>query len=323
MPRLNVEMELDLPEGVEFREYHRYEEGHAFHVDWAWPERCRCETCGREGPAQLTVRNTFHTARDLDIWGQPCFFVYQPVVHRCDGCGHRQYVPVPFKRKDVKYTYRFEEEVLRLLIGSTEEEVAERLGISAETVARIVRQRLTEGQALSIDPQRNITDVGLDEISLKKRHKLYVTILTDLSEPERPRILALASGHDEAAARTCLAKLSEAQRAQVRVHRTDMCPAYLAACAKELPHSQSVLDRFHVMRQASEISDHLRKKNHQRLPEFAPARKTSSLSQPDVGVSQAAARSECRGATAVGGPVCGCAGVGPDLPMSGTFGGNL
>ena len=32
----------------------------------------------------------------------------------------------PFKRKDVSYTYRFEQFVLRSLIGSTAEEVARR-----------------------------------------------------------------------------------------------------------------------------------------------------------------------------------------------------
>ena len=39
-----------------------------------------------------------------------------------------------------------------------------------------------------------ITDVGMDELSLKKRHKLYVTLLTDLSDPDRPEMLAVAQG---------------------------------------------------------------------------------------------------------------------------------
>jgi len=39
------------------------------------------------------------------------------------------------------YTYRFEEHVLRMPIGSNEEEVAGRLGISAETVALIVENQ--------------------------------------------------------------------------------------------------------------------------------------------------------------------------------------
>ena len=292
MPRWNVEIELDLPEGVEFREYHRHEDGHAFYVDWTWPKQCRCETCGREEPARLTVRNHFQVARDLDVWGQPSFFAYQPVSHQCSACGHRQFVPVPFKRKDVKYTYRFEEEVLRRLIGSTEEEVAGRLGIAAETVARIVRQQLADAEATAVDPQRVITDIGLDEISLKKGRKLFVTILTDLSDPHRPRVLAVAAGKDAAAAHACLAKLSAEQRAQVRVHRTDMSPAYRVACQQDLPHSQSVFDRFHVMQQVGDISDSLRKKNHPCLPEFAAAGETSGLSLPDVAVSPAASEPE-------------------------------
>ena len=46
---------------------------------------------------------------------------------------------------DVSYTYRFEQFVLRSLIGSTAEEVARRLGISAETVDRIVENQLNRG----------------------------------------------------------------------------------------------------------------------------------------------------------------------------------
>jgi hypothetical protein len=97
---------------------------------------------------------------------------------------------------------------VRLLIGSNEEEVARRLGIAAETVARIVKNQLV--QAKQIDPDRVITDVGIDEISLKKRHKLYVTVLTDWTDQEHPDVLAVTKGRDEAAGRACLEKLPAA-----------------------------------------------------------------------------------------------------------------
>ena len=67
---------------------------------------------------------------------------------------------------------------MRLLIGSNEEEVARRLGVSAETVGLIVRNQLADARAKEVDPRRVITDVGIDELSLKKRHKLYATLLT-------------------------------------------------------------------------------------------------------------------------------------------------
>ncbi|KKK47417.1 hypothetical protein LCGC14_3155430, partial [marine sediment metagenome] len=123
------------------------------------------------------------------------------------------------KRKRVMYTYRFEEYVLRMLLGGSDEEVAQRLGISAETVARIVENQLKDDK--KIDPKRVITHVGFDEISLKKRHKLYVTLMTDLSDPESPKVLAVARGKDTAAAKKCLEKLTPEQRSAVETHRVD------------------------------------------------------------------------------------------------------
>ena len=168
--------------------------------------------------------------RDLNLWEQPCSgFTKLPSIAVRLTTGST--FP-PFKRKDVSYTYRFEQFVLRSLIGSTAEEVARRLGISAETVDRIVENQLTEDR--QIDPQRVITDIGLDELSLKKRHRLYVTLMTDLSDPTRPQILAVERGRDTTATLKCLDRLTQEQRQQVRTHRVDMGPAYPAACRPEI-----------------------------------------------------------------------------------------
>jgi transposase len=282
----SVEIEIDLPEGVEVRGYERIEDGHAFEVDWSLPEEGTCEHCGhREACAVEWKTHAFYVIRDLDLWGQPSFFVYQPPFHRCSRCGHRQELPPPFKRKHVSYTYRFEEEVICLLIGSTEEEVARRLGISAEMVATIVKHQLEDEQ--TIDPRRKITDVGIDEISLKKGHKLYATVLTDLTDPTRPRVLAVAAGRDQAAAEKCLERLSPKQRAAIGVHRTDMSPAYAAAGAAKLPHSQQVIDRFHVAKKLGEVVDRLRKKKNSGVQEAAFPRATQAVPLPDVGVPHA------------------------------------
>lgn len=261
-----VEIELDVPEEVQVCGYERIEDGHAFEVDWTLSETFTCDCCGRSEPTRIEYGHKVQVIRDLDLWGQPSFFVYQPPYHRCGSCNRRQWLLPPFKRKHVTYTYRFEEWVLALLIGSTEEEVARRLGISAEMVATIVRHQLKDKQP--IDPERVITDVGLDEISLKKRHKLYATILTDLSDPEHPRVLAVASGRDQVAAEKCLDCLTPQQRAAVRTHRTDMSPAYAAAGSSRLAHSQQTVDRFHVAKKLGEVVDRVRKKDS-RLQEAA------------------------------------------------------
>lgn len=260
MARMAVELELDVPDGVRVLGCERHQEGFAFEVDWPWPERCACDKCKHEEPARYEQKSDFRVVRDLDVWGQPSFWTYQVVFHRCSRCGHRQELIPPFRRPRAVYTYRFEELVIRMAIGSTIEDVARRLGVSAEMVESILQTWAADEKQMA--PARVITDIGLDEISLKKGHKLYVTILTDLSNPKRPQVLAVAAGRDEAAGRKCLECLTAQQRQKVRTHRTDMGKAYPAACAELLPHSTHVADRFHVAKRLGEVVDGLRKKNH-------------------------------------------------------------
>jgi transposase len=266
-----VEIQVDVPDGVTIGEYERMGQGHAFHVSWDLPERCRCETCKREMPLQQIDKDKFLVVRDLDVWGQPSFFVYRETYHRCPGCGHRQSLIPPFKRRDVKYTFRFEQLVLTSLIGSTAEDVAGRLGISAETVERIVKNVLNDSRAKAIDPTRRFERLGMDEISLRKGHKGYATILTDLSNPSKVEILAVSKGRDEAAGNACLNGLSPEQRAAVKFHHTDMSPAFLKSCATLLPNSTSVIDRFHVAKKLGEVADTLRKKTTEPTSEDCPS----------------------------------------------------
>ena len=255
----SVEIEMDVPPGVTIRGYERIEGGHAFEVDWPLPPAVTCERCQHCHPATVRIKEqACYVIRDLDLWGQPSFFVYQPPFHHCPRCGRRQEILPPFKRKHVTYTYRFEEQVIRLLVGSSDEEVARRLGISAEMVATIVEHQLAQEQ--EIDPQRAVTDLGIDEISLRKGHRLYATVVTDLTDPTRPRVLAVAAGKDQAAAEACLGRLTATQREGVRTHRTDMSPAFTAACQAKLKNSRQVIDRFHVAKRLGEVVERVRKK---------------------------------------------------------------
>jgi transposase len=279
-----ITIEVELPPGVTVTAYERVGDGHGFQVSWPLPDRCCCDRCRRAEGADIEYRDTVQVVRDLDIWGQPSFWVYRPAFHRCPWCNHRQYLIPPFKRKDTSYTYRFEAQVLRMLIGSNEEEVARRLGISAETVRLIVRNQLADAQAKAIDPQRVLTDVGIDELSLKKRHKLYATILTDLTNPERPEVLAVAEGRDEAAARKCLEKLTKAQGERVQTYRADMAQAFHNACRELLPNARPVVDRFHVAKKFNAAIDDQRKKNHAGLQGEAIAGGAEGVPVADVGV---------------------------------------
>ena len=259
MHSVAVEVEVDLPEGVTIRGYERHQGAHVFEVDFDLPARCTCPKCHHEAETQFRPKNDVLVIRDLDLFGQPSFWTYQPPLHVCPKCRQRTQIPTPFKRPRVTYTHRFEQFVMESLVGTSAEEVARRLGVSAEMVEDILEHQLQHEHQIPADAV--ITSIGLDELSLKKRHKLYVTIMSDLSDPEQPRVLAVVKGRDRAAAEACLSRLSPEQRAAVRSHRTDMSAVYPQVCGEWLTSSQLVLDRFHVAKNLGEVIDKVRKKH--------------------------------------------------------------
>ena len=88
----SVMIEVDLPPGVEITAYERHQDGHGFEVRWPLPGRCRCERCGHEDRAQIEYKTSPQAVRDLDVWGQPSFWIYQAPFHRCARCDHRQHI---------------------------------------------------------------------------------------------------------------------------------------------------------------------------------------------------------------------------------------
>ena len=82
MAQRDVKVRLDLPEGVELLGYERCGDGHGFEVKFPLPEYCRCELCIRQEAATYEYKNTVYVVRDLDLWGQPSFLIFQPCFHR-------------------------------------------------------------------------------------------------------------------------------------------------------------------------------------------------------------------------------------------------
>ena len=204
-----------------------------------------------------------------------------------------------------------------MLIGSNEAEVARRLGISADTVRFIVKNQLADSQALVIDPKRVITDMGMDEISLKKRHKLYVTIMTDLSDPQNPQVLAVMPGRDEQAAAACLNLLTPEQRERVLRYRVDMGASYNKACRTHLKNAKAVIDRFHVAKLFGEAVDGVRKKNHEGLQEEIVEGRAEGISFTDVGVSPRSVEPDGPGESEAGSVVREVAGVAEAVRIAG------
>jgi len=188
-------------------------------------------------------------------------------------------------------------------------------------VRRILNNQLRD--AKTIDAKRVIRDLGMDEISLKKRHKLYVTLMTDLTDAERPRLLAVKSGRDEAAGRACLECMTAEQRAQVHSYRVDMGASFNSACQKGLPNARGVTDRFHVAKLWNETLDGLRKKNHAGLQGEAVASGAEAISLADVGDATRSSQPDGHGAGPAGGTVHTDTAIADAVPSAAAFQGDI
>lgn len=123
--------------------------------------------------------------RDHDIWGKRIFLHFQIRRFECPDCGLRfteELAAVGWRRRQTK---RFEQVVYQQCSQSSKKETAKQFQLSQTTVAGIFKRWAK--QRIGTSRQR-IRVLGMDEIALKKRHKQYVLVLSDL---ERRYVLAV------------------------------------------------------------------------------------------------------------------------------------
>ena len=139
--------------------------------------------------------------------------------------------------------------MLRSLIGSTAEEVARRLGLGrdGDRIVEIIDRGSTDRSP------RVITDIGLDELSLKAASALR-DVNDRSSDPTRPQILAVERGRDTTA--TLNAWIGSRRNNANRSAPIGSTWGRLSGGVRPgLPHSRAVTDRFHVAKKFNEVVD--------------------------------------------------------------------
>lgn len=133
-------------------------------------------------------------------------------------------------------------------------QVALQEGVHEATVMEIFKRRAQ--RAARKLGQRKVRVLGVDEISLRKGHKQYALVLSDL---ERRRVIAVLPNRLKETFVGWLEGLTEEERRAIRVVSMDMWEAYRRAVREKLPHAEIVADRFHVMKQLNHQIDLIRR----------------------------------------------------------------
>ena len=203
--------------------------------------------------------------KHLPIFGSETYIIIRLPRYQCLNCPKKPTTTqqMPWRERKSAHTKAYEKHILLELIGSTVEEVSIREGIGYEAVMGIVGRHMRE-EVDWADFDR-LDQLGLDEISLKKGHKDFVTIVSARVAGEN-HILAVLADRKKETVKAFLQGIPRPLRQTVRSICSDLYEGFINP-AKEVfgKRVRIVLDRFHVAKLYRKGLDNLRKQELKRL----------------------------------------------------------
>jgi len=193
--------------------------------------------------------------RHLDVWGKKTFLHFLSRRFKCDQCGKVFTEELPFMDFHRRQSTAFEMHVYQSCLTSTRKAVAVREGLSQSTVKEIFNRLAALKKSVVADGTTRV--LGIDEISLKKRHKQFVLVISDIS---RKCILAVLPDREKQTLENWIESLSAPKRKAIRFVSIDMWRPYYHAVRDKLPRAKVVVDRFHVIKQLNTRLTQLRTK---------------------------------------------------------------
>ena len=205
------------------------------------------------------VSMTYHDGkercvRDLDVWGKCTFLHFSSRRFDCERCGRPFTEKLACIDRQRRQTRRFEQHIYRRCLTSSCKAVAQEAWLNEATTKAIFKRWAKRTMRWQGAPRVRV--LGIDEIALKKRHKQYALVLSDL---ERHCVIAVLPERSKERLACWFADLSTAERKAIRVVSIDMWEPYRQAVQAMLPHAQLVADRFHVMKQLNDRLTQMRR----------------------------------------------------------------
>jgi transposase len=192
--------------------------------------------------------------RHLDIWEMKTLVHFPQRRFDCEACGKPFTESLSWIEPKRRQTQAFEVHIYERSKKTPRKHVAQAEGLSEATVLEIFKRQAKK--RVKAPPQRRVWALGVDEISLRKGHKQYALVLSDLG---RRCVIDVLPNRQKDTFETWLDNLSEAERKAIKVVSMDMWRPYRSAVKAKLPHAQVVADRFHVMKQLNHQINLLRR----------------------------------------------------------------
>jgi len=213
---------------------------------------------------QGTVNRYVHRQiRDIPFMGYPCYLEIE-LAQVFISKNERRIEQCDFVDKGCRFSQRFCHMISGLCRHMSIQAVSRHLNIRWETVKNIDKAYL-EKTLPALDPSelKNLKYIGVDEVARAKGHD-YMTVIYDMVEGH---LIGVETWRTSDVFTQFLRRIPKETLEKIEAVAMDMGPAYQKSVREVLPNADLVFDRFHVMKNFSDVI-----KNQRRI-EFRRASK--------------------------------------------------
>ncbi len=206
--------------------------------------------------------------RHLPIFSRNCYIRIIPVRYECTHCKGKKCRALTTTQKLSWYESRsphtktYEKHILLELVNSTVEDVSIKKDIGYEAVMGIINRNIAK--KVNWREIKKLGILGIDEISLKKGHKDFVTIITSKVNGEII-ILVVLKDRLKDTVKDFLLSIPKRLRMTVKAVCSDMYEGFINPAKEVFGEKTIVVDRFHVAKLYRSKLDKLRIKELKRL----------------------------------------------------------
>ena len=269
-----ISFELDIP-GIEIINTTIDKDG-KFHIEAkSTVTECKCNQCEKK-------INKIHSygdeisIRHLPILGdRECYIHIKPRRFWCEDCKKSPTEQYEWKEHKIQHTYDYEPYILKQLINNTAADVARKENIDEGVVDRILKKHYQK--EVNWNDFEELGQIGIDEISLKKGHKDFVTIVTSRNNGEI-KILGVLEDKLKDTVKKFLEKIPERLKKTVTSVCSDLYEGFINAAVEVFGEKMRIVaDRFHVAKLYRGSFDKLRLKELRRLKKELSKEKYAEL----------------------------------------------
>ena len=213
----------------------------------------------------------------LPILGKKTFIEITPQRGICPTCDKNTTTTqtLSWHERNGHQTKPYQQYLLLSLVNSTIADVSRKENVSESTLQRIIDKNINT----EIDWKnfKTLGIIGIDEISLKKGYRDFVSIITSKND-NQINILAVIKGRDKAEIKAFLLKIPRRKAKTIVAICCDMYDGYVNAAKEVLGESVPiVVDRFHISKLYRKSLISLRKKELARLNKDLSSEEYQSL----------------------------------------------